>query len=161
MVIYKFPRGSSDKEGDSGNPDKQFEGKAPDFIYVDEDRIQGGEGRFHSKEGQSRSPLEKVKYPTFLRVLTFVVAAALTVWLVLLSVVFLIVAFIAALTLFQAPSALRLMARVWKWICHISAYALALYVATLSPSFGLGILLVYGTQHQDAWGKETFERFFT
>lgn len=160
MVIYRFPPQEGDSEGQS---EKQFEGKPPDFIYIDDDRQTNAEakGSFNRKQAFTSTKIVNGSYPGFFRVLTLVVAAALTVWIGVLLAIFLVTGVIAAVLLFQETPALLLARKLWKTVCRLSAYALGLFVATLNPSFGFGILALYAVQHGENWEQGAFGRMFT
>ena len=52
------------------------------------------------------------------------------------------------------------MARLWKSIGRFSAYALALFVATLNPAFGFGIFALYALQSGGNVQDMPFSRVF-
>lgn len=160
MVIYRFPPESDGKQEPSS--DKHFEGKTPDFIYVDEQRPSGEkmQGSF-SKKSFDVGDIGKNQNLGILRFLALVVALALTVWICILSIVFLIASAGAALLLFQDSPARKLAQGTWKLICRLSAFALAFFVATLSPGFGFGILALYAMQHGENWQTGTFGKIFS
>lgn len=160
MVIYRFPQESGDGQSSSdGRGGRQSEAKSPDFIYIDEER-KNGAGAFQGDRIFAQEKEKKPVYPFLMRFATLVIAAALTVWTLLLFAVFLATACFAAILLFQPSVASRLASRIWGIICSMSAYALAFYVATFSPIFGFGILGLYTMQHGKAPGSGIFGRFF-
>lgn len=163
MVIYRFPPESGKEHQQGDQTGKKFEGKSPDFIYTDEERHpdEGNQGAFDQRQSFGAKDIKNASYPGFLRLLTLVVAAALSVWFCIISVVFLIVLVLAAVSLFQVPEVLKLVDRLWKAMGNLSAYALALYVATLNPAFGFGIIALYAMQHGENWENSAYGKIFT
>lgn len=152
MVIYRFPSdkdNQSKKNGTSNN--KSETPKMPDFIYVDEVSSSPHEDSLHEEEMLKKTlQHSNDQYPFSLRVLTFFVASILTVWVGLLAVLFLLAAAISTILLFQSPSTIQTMQKLWKSIGNFSAYALALFVATINPTFGFAILTLYAMlKHQN------------
>lgn len=142
MVIYRFPEEKrEEKSKKSSEP-----AKAPDFIYIDEERDES-EGGFKSNPSNVFQQKEQKKtYPSFLRVVTLILSAALTIWILLLCAIFAIVLLIAAISLFRSSPANALYAKIGGIICKLSAVALGLFLATLSPSFGFGVIALYAMQ---------------
>lgn len=159
MVIYRFPQESGDGQGSSDDRGGQHsEAKSPDFIYIDEERKNGAGAFCNRIVGQEKE--NKANYPFLMRFATLIIAAALTVWTLLLFAIFLAAACFGAILLFQPSVPRRLTIRIWGVICSMSAYALAFYVATFSPIFGFGILGLYTLQQGKTQGSGIFGRFF-
>lgn len=141
MVIYRFPS----NEGDKDAKDKQFQGKLPDFIYIDDDKSNGSKSKSQSDAEyfEALKKLNSGSYPAFLRVITFIGAFILTIWSVGLLIGFLFLSLLSILTFFQWKDLNQSLPKFWKVLCRMSAFALSLAVATFSPGFGFGITAVY------------------
>lgn len=155
MVIYRFPPDSNEEE--SSKKASQQPGKMPDFIYVDD--LQAQKESWESSAQQSPFA-QQTTYPIFLRFLTFFVACLLTLWIGVLLALLLINTIVAIALLFKSPSTIETVARLWKSIGRFSAYALALFVATLNPAFGFGILALYALQSGENSEEMPFSKMF-
>lgn len=162
MAIYRFPPESEDDHSSEKSEDKQFEGKLPDFIYIDEhpQEEKWSHEKFYGKSTSFSKSLQGRHYPYFLRAITLIVGLALTTWVFLLFVALLAISLMALLTLLQFHDFNRLILHLWRWICRMSAFALALLVATLSPAFGFGIAAVYLTQHGESMESGMMGKIF-
>lgn len=165
MAIYRFPL-ESDGEEQQNRSDIKFEGKAPDFIYIDEERPAGegsssAQGPFHGKKPFDFKGLGKTKHLGILRAISLIVALALTVWIGILSIVLAFAGIAAALLLFKDPGTKKFAKGTWKLICRFCAFALAFYVAIFSPAFGFSIIALYAMQRGENWQAGTFGRMFS
>ncbi len=160
MVIYRFPPESNESDSSKKTSDKQ-PGKMPDFIYVDDVSSQHENWESASREAPlSGGFASQAGYPLFLRFLTLFAASFLTVWVGVQIVLFLIATAIATVLLFKSPSAILMMKKTWRSIGRSSAYALALFIATLSPAFGFGIFALYALQSGEDAKETPFGKMF-
>lgn len=158
MVIYRFPPESNEE---SGSKKESKSGKLPDFIYVDDRSSQEESWGSSSKEPPFLgSTAGQVHYPFFLRFLTLLIACMLTMWVGVLIVLFLVFTVITIILFFKSPSTIQAMGKLWKSIGNCSAYALALFVATLNPAFGFGIFALYALQSGESPEKMPFNKMF-
>jgi len=163
MVIYRFPPGSNEEESSKKTPKKPSDTghKAPDFIYVDDVSSRKEQWESLGNEPPFVSGItSQTGYPFFLRLLTLLISGILTLWIGVLIVLFLITTAISAILLFRSPSAIQTMKTQWKSIGSISAYALALFVATINPAFGFGIFALYALQSGEPAEKMPFGKMF-
>lgn len=117
--------------------------KMPDFIYVDEVHQRENELGTKPNYFENLKKINKSNYPFFLRILTLFVAFILLFWMICISFILVIVSLFSIVTFFKVDQLNNYLKQFWKLLRRISAFCLALFVATLSPSFGLGILTLY------------------
>ncbi|MBA3814957.1 MAG: hypothetical protein H0X29_00235 [Parachlamydiaceae bacterium] len=162
MVIYRFPPDSNGEESSKNTSKKQSNTApiSPDFIYVDE--VSPRKEQWESLGGETPKGgfTGQTGYPFFLRLLTLLISGILTLWIGVLVVLFLITTAISAILLFRSPSAIQTMKSQWKSIGSVSAYALALFVATINPAFGFGIFALYALQSGESAEKMPFGKMF-
>lgn len=150
MVIHRFlPESDEESRSTKKSRNKSGKIKAPDFIYVDDVPLQNKQDESSNEETLSHldALIGSNSYPFFMRPVMFIIASILTVLLGVLISLFLIVTVIAAVLFFQSVLTIQIMRKLWAAIVSVSAYALAFFVATLSPAFGCGILALYVLQN--------------
>jgi hypothetical protein len=142
MAIYRFPS-ESGKEDSTSNQEKRFEGKLPDYIYVDEKSDEKTKGDFGEKYFTSLNNLNARTYPFALRLMTLFGAIILGFWMFLLGACLGVLALVSAVFFFQWKELNQLTHRFSKIVCRLFAISLSLLVATWDPAFGFGIILLY------------------
>lgn len=139
MVIEKFPP----QEEDPGQ-------KKPEFIYVEDVEVQDVRQRGGPQEEPKRDALyesfvhlENSKYPNVIRVFTFIASLGffLFSFLALAFVAFHLA--LAVLTFFQSKDVNAALKRSWAGYNTLLVFTLGCLIATISPAFGFGIVLVY------------------
>lgn len=163
MVIYRFPPESNEGDSSKKKSSNKQPGKMPDFIYVDDVSSQHENWESSGREAPVSGGFTNTSqagYPLFLRFLTLLAASFLTVWVGVLIILFLIATAIAIVLLFKSPSAIQTMKKLWRGIGSSSAYALALFVATLNPAFGFGMFALYALQSGENAKETPFGKMF-
>lgn len=151
MVRYEFPSGNQDPSSKNGDPNKNggmTPQKLPEFIYIDDIQIEPDqeESRKSTREENlyaSINELEKARYPWLLRVLTFFASLVLVVVIPILLIVVLCNALFAFGLLWKFEPFNKQTIRYWKQLKKAVVIALGLFIATLSPAFGFGMILLY------------------
>lgn len=130
----------------------------PDYIYIEEEHRQSS----RTEKGdyfQTIETLSKKQFSVGLRVLTaFMSIGALAIGLVL-AVVCLVSGALAALLFFQSEAFNANFRRHWKWFRRACAFLLGLSVATFSPTFGFGILILYFMLQGEKFDNRIISRF--
>lgn len=138
MVIEKFP-----PQEDEPAP------KKPDFIYIEDVEVQDVRGQQQQQEPkrdalyESFVHMENSKYPNVIRVFTLLAAAGffLFSFLALAFVAFHLA--LAVLTLFQSDEVNKALKKSWSGYNTLLVFTLGCLIATFSPAFGFGVILVY------------------
>ena len=136
----------SENQQEKSEDKKRFEGVLPDEIIVAEDPEK--KQRDFSEKMAYFEAIQKIDtegYPFFMRLVTLFIGILLFCWSIIIGVVELAIVFLAAICLFNSEPLNQYMREYWQILCKMSAYSLSLFVATLAPSFGLGILALYLT----------------
>lgn len=145
MAIYRFPK---DYYLNQDASKTKFEGKLPDYIYTSDERDPSSSAEEVIQEGKTGTYRDSTSgsYPLFFRLLTLLSCSVMTLWASVLFAASLLFSVATLLVFWRSEEMSIKAASFWKRSCKISAIALALFVATLSPSFGFGIAALYFAQ---------------
>lgn len=138
MVIEKFP---PHEEEDPAQ-------KKPEFIYIEDVEVQ--DVRQEQQQKPERDALydtfvhmENSRYPNVIRIFTFIASLGFFLFSFLaLAFVIFHLAF-AVLTLFQSEDINKSLRKSWSGYNTLLVFTLGCLIATFSPAFGFGIILVY------------------
>lgn len=151
MVRYEFPTGGHDprsvskRDSTGENQEDSTTRRDPEIIYIDEVSIEPEleESTDHGQLYNSINQLEKVHYPFFLRLITFFASLALLILLPLFALFVAAHGLIAGLLVFKNPTSNAKAWYYWKQLKKTAAVMLSLLIATISPSFGFGMIILY------------------
>lgn len=138
MVIEKFPPSGEDESAP----------KKPDVIYIEDIEVQ--DVRQKQEQEPKRDALyesfvhmENSKYPNVVRVFTLIAAVGffLFSFLALAFVAFHLA--LAAITFFQSNEINQSLKKSWSGYNTLLVFTLGCLIATFTPAFGFGIILVY------------------
>lgn len=138
MVIEKFPPGGEDESAP----------KKPDVIYIEDIEVQ--DVRQNQEQEPKRDALydsfvhmENSKYPNAVRIFTLIAAAGffLFSFLALAFVAFHLA--LAVITFFQSNEINQSLKKSWSGYNTLLVFTLGCLIATFTPAFGFGIILVY------------------
>jgi len=150
MVRYEFPTGDHDphsvpKDGSLSNGERKDSSKEPEIIYIDDVYVEPETNESTSQQQlySSINQLEKTHYPFFLRIITFFAALALALVLPLFALFVAAHGLIAGLLLFKNATSNTKALYYWRQLKKTAVVMLSLLIATISPSFGLGMIVLY------------------
>jgi hypothetical protein len=171
MEQFPIPKNDDDSSKNRDSFDrrsKEPKGKMPDFIILDDthDYIHGNYRKSNSsqKRQQPRRPNKLVQNRFLLRLfcllgmmLSFLVAIGMLIWTTLVFIV-------AALLFFKNQVLNQSLTRFWNFYIHSSVVALTLGIATISPTLGIGLLVVYFSMQSEGidthFVKNVLKRLF-
>lgn len=171
MVRYEFPTGSPDphsmSESESNGEHKEDSTKRnePEIIYIDDISIEPEleESTAQEQFYSSIHELGKGKhYPLFMRILTFFASLALLILLPFFMLFAAAHGLVAGLVLFRNSASNAKARYYWKQLKKTIAVTLGLLIATISPSFGFGIIILYfliqGEEIQNSFLNQVINR---
>jgi hypothetical protein len=146
----------------SNSNDKQPRHK-PEFIYVDEqqERVKRSE-MLHDARGdyyEKLQHIENFKYPALvLRLLTLVWSVIFALSALLLSAGVVFTTALAVLCLFRSAKFNAWRKKVWDFFRKSLVFSLGTFIATLSPPFGFGVIVLYFMLRGEDAEKNEFMR---
>lgn len=156
MAIYRFPK---DYNRNQDSSKQKFEGKLPDYIYINDEHDPSGNAEEAFQEGKESRSYSARSYPFFFRFVTLVGGTVMAAWAGVLLAASILAALATVLVFWRSEEMSVKAVGLWKRTCKMSAISLALFVATLSPAFGFGIAALYFAQRGEK-KPSFFSRFF-
>ena len=134
------------KESRGPFPDRESEEEVqqPEYVILDDEE---------SAQHEQFDDLARVlamRVPLRLRLLFALLLFPVFLWIVFAGVASLISGALCVITAMKVDDFRAMFHRMWRQLRRASAFALSLALALLSPSMGLGVLMLYFILHEDA-----------
>lgn len=116
----------------------------PEFVILDD--------KDEAPQGEKFEDLARVlgmQVPLRLRLLFFLLLFPVTLWFAIASVSCALMGLLYLLTAMRVEDFYSLYCRMWRQLKRASVFALSLFLAVISPSMGLGVLMLYFILHED------------
>jgi hypothetical protein len=164
----QFPIPKKDDKSDQNNGfkrSKETKGKMPDFILMDDTQDYLHENYQRRSPFESKENLPKIQSISFplrlLSLLGMMISFFVAIGTLFLTVLFFV---LAALLFFQNQALNAYLRKFWTIYIHSSVLALGLGIAAISPTIGLGLLLIYFSFQKESREAPAFQsllnRFF-
>lgn len=163
MVIYRLPPDSDAPKNSSSKKEKEEIHHVPEFVYIDDEDTYEYESTFsgmREKGSDSLQDLVKRRYPAKLRVITFFISLLALLFTCVTLIFLTLYVCLSGLLLFQNDRLNFYLKKCFNVFKKSLVFFLGFFVATLSPGFGFGIIILYFIMQGEKMSDPVMGRIF-